>query len=47
MKCADIKEAIVKADESEKYSEEECEGVMVEEQNLFEFERCLEIDDNF
>jgi hypothetical protein len=45
MKCIELKESIEKPDNSESDLEEAEEGVM--EHNVFEFERCLEIDDNF
>ena len=48
IQCAEIREAIDKVEESERSEEGEgVEGAVLEENNLFEFERCLEIDDNF
>ena len=46
LKFIEIKENIEKASISDKSSEEN-EGGIAEEHNLFEFQRCLEVDDNF
>ena len=48
MKCIELKETIemIQQSDNSQDSEEE-EEVMAEEHNLLEYQKCLEIDDNF